>query len=453
MKTLFFCILMACGISLSVYAEGKWTIYTTGSTQEFDPESVYALAIEGDYIWCGTYWGVVKWNRKNGSFTRYTTEDGLLRDSIWAVAIDRKGVKWFGHFGVSGISSFDNVHWTRYTKETVPEMAAYETSTTYNWGFRVNDIVVDPENTVYFSATSTLTRQTGHASYYMNNLLVLDNGTWTILPVEYNGESISLLVDPAYPDTVWYCKEAYGSGYFVKPAYKFIPLSWVQRSGLEIGGVCMAMDKDRSIWYGYSGKVNVFTRTYSAVFTTEETGILCGNGYIQAIAVDKYNAKWFGSPSGLTRHDGVTWKTCAPEGWTYNRDSSYSDCITALAFDDDGVLWAGTNKGLYRFEETPLAVEEEKSGSLRIDSVRPNPFNPAATITFTLSRAGETRLSVYDITGRKVRELVSGYRSAGAHTAIWDGRDERGSAVSSGVYISMLECCGRVGSAKMVLMR
>ena len=66
----------SCGIPFPCMRK-EMDVYTTGSTQEFDPESVYALAGEG-IIFGAVHRGVVKWNRKNGSFTRYTTEDGLL---------------------------------------------------------------------------------------------------------------------------------------------------------------------------------------------------------------------------------------------------------------------------------------------------------------------------------------------------------------------------------------
>ncbi|MHB9028899.1 MAG: FlgD immunoglobulin-like domain containing protein [Candidatus Latescibacterota bacterium] len=83
----------------------------------------------------------------------------------------------------------------------------------------------------------------------------------------------------------------------------------------------------------------------------------------------------------------------------------------------------------------------------------PNPFNPSTTISFTLPEPGAASLSIYSITGQKIRTLVSGQISGGAHSVVWDGRDERGKAVSSGVYLSRLEAGGKAEARRMLLIR
>jgi outer membrane protein assembly factor BamB len=83
----------------------------------------------------------------------------------------------------------------------------------------------------------------------------------------------------------------------------------------------------------------------------------------------------------------------------------------------------------------------------------PNPFNPSTAISFNLPASGKATLIVYDITGRKVRELVSGMLSAGKNTAVWDGRDDSGRPVSSGVYFSRLTMGKKAVVGKMLLMK
>jgi flagellar hook assembly protein FlgD len=60
---------------------------------------------------------------------------------------------------------------------------------------------------------------------------------------------------------------------------------------------------------------------------------------------------------------------------------------------------------------------------------------------------------VYDITGRKVRTLLHGPISAGSHSIAWDGRDDSGKPVASGVYISRLVAGERIATGKMALVR
>jgi len=59
---------------------------------------------------------VVRWNRTDGAFKRFTTDDGLLSNLIGPISIDHQGVKWFGHYrgngGPQGITSYDNKKWT-----------------------------------------------------------------------------------------------------------------------------------------------------------------------------------------------------------------------------------------------------------------------------------------------------------------------------------------------------
>lgn len=73
----------------------------------------------------------------------------------------------------------------------------------------------------------------------------------------------------------------------------------------------------------------------------------------------------------------------------------------------------------------------------------PNPFSGRTTITYQLQAAGAVSLKVYNIAGQLVRILVDGAQAAGARSASWDGKDDRGRAVSAGVYHYRLVSAGR----------
>ncbi len=89
----------------------------------------------------------------------------------------------------------------------------------------------------------------------------------------------------------------------------------------------------------------------------------------------------------------------------------------------------------------------------------PNPFNPNTTISLVIphvSPTGQARITlhVYDINGRQVRTLVNGQMEAGEHQVVWDGTDDRGVPVASGVYFYRLTTgSGFVATRKMVLLR
>ncbi len=84
---------------------------------------------------------------------------------------------------------------------------------------------------------------------------------------------------------------------------------------------------------------------------------------------------------------------------------------------------------------------------------RPNPFNPSATLHFTLPAAGSARLAVHDMQGRLVRTLVAGALPAGEHAVRWDGRDQRGAPVASGMYLARLSAGGQARAVKLLLAR
>jgi len=84
---------------------------------------------------------------------------------------------------------------------------------------------------------------------------------------------------------------------------------------------------------------------------------------------------------------------------------------------------------------------------------RPNPFNPSTTFRFELQFGDDVELTLYDSRGRLVRRLVSGHRSAGSHEVVWDGRNERGEDVPSGVYFYRLRAAGIVYTRPAVLVR
>ncbi|HEU4365260.1 MAG TPA: FlgD immunoglobulin-like domain containing protein [Candidatus Krumholzibacteria bacterium] len=83
----------------------------------------------------------------------------------------------------------------------------------------------------------------------------------------------------------------------------------------------------------------------------------------------------------------------------------------------------------------------------------PNPFNPQTAIGFSLKERGRVQLSIYDVSGALVRELVNEDRDRGSHSEVWDGRDGRGNALASGVYFYRLQTADATFSRKMVLLK
>ena len=90
---------------------------------------------------------------------------------------------------------------------------------------------------------------------------------------------------------------------------------------------------------------------------------------------------------------------------------------------------------------------------LTLNPAYPNPFNPTTVISYNLPQAGFVNLKVYDLMGREIRNLTSGFENAGMNSAMWDAKDNQGNIVSSGVYIYRLEAAGQAQSNKLILLK
>jgi cyclomaltodextrinase / maltogenic alpha-amylase / neopullulanase len=83
----------------------------------------------------------------------------------------------------------------------------------------------------------------------------------------------------------------------------------------------------------------------------------------------------------------------------------------------------------------------------------PNPFNPSTTLTFDMMVAGQVTLKIYNLLGQEVAELMNGFQQSGRHMIMWNGLDNRGMQVGSGVYFARLQEGSLVDVKKLVLLR
>ena len=91
--------------------------------------------------------------------------------------------------------------------------------------------------------------------------------------------------------------------------------------------------------------------------------------------------------------------------------------------------------------ENPATPTQENPTQLttRLGPARPNPFNPRTMIEYTLAQAGEVRLEIFAVDGRRVATLVAEHQGAGSHRAVWQGTDDAGRTVASGTYFASMQ--------------
>jgi hypothetical protein len=105
------------------------------------------------------------------------------------------------------------------------------------------------------------------------------------------------------------------------------------------------------------------------------------------------------------------------------------EIVHALVGVNEGVAVA-TNLAQYSFKALPTVYAMSQNF--------PNPFNPTTTIEYSIPNSGNVELAVYNITGQKVRTLVSQKQDASFYKVVWDGRNDFGEPVASGIYFYRL---------------
>lgn len=134
------------------------------------------------------------------------------------------------------------------------------------------------------------------------------------------------------------------------------------------------------------------------------------------------------------------WGTSSPSSKKFYGDVDYSPCLSS----DPGTHYA---------LPAVVATTRGPAAPYTLQSY-PNPFNPRTTIEYGVSEPGtRVRIAVYDISGRVVRVLVDAARPVGHHAAVWDGTDDAGQAVASGVYFSEAAIGDFRESRKLVVLR
>lgn len=98
-------------------------------------------------------------------------------------------------------------------------------------------------------------------------------------------------------------------------------------------------------------------------------------------------------------------------------------------------------------------VSTEKPESFGLFQNYPNPFNPSTSFSFQISKTSHVRIKIYNLLGREVRTLIDERKSAGTYGIGWDGKDDLGNGIGSGVYIYRMQAGNFIESRKMILLK
>jgi len=99
------------------------------------------------------------------------------------------------------------------------------------------------------------------------------------------------------------------------------------------------------------------------------------------------------------------------------------------------------------------APNSEVNAIATLDGNYPNPFNPSTTVKYSMEESANVSIDIYDVKGKKVKTLVNDIQSAGSHTEVWNGTNNNGEVVGSGIYFMKMTAGNVSSTKKMVLMK
>ncbi len=427
----------------------------------------------------------------NGPFSNSIGEISIVNNELWMAAVNNRPT-WGLQTKSDGFSSYINGEWTIYRHEEFPEFTGFWDITT---------IAVNPVNNHVFAGSfrkgliefydNTVVNIYNETNSTLDHPL-LDPNTTRISGLTFDNENNLWVsnyeaLDPVSvltPDGSWY---AFGSGGGIGQATQIVidrnNYKWIA-GGNSDGGIMvfdhgasiedpsddryvvlrsnnsamesnkvrsLALDLDGNVWAGTTEGPVVFECT-GLIFQNSCPGrrpiaregefddYLLGNEFINTIAIDGANRKWFGTNNGVL----VLTPDGTEEVLNFNTSNSplYSDEIVDIAINGEtGEVFIGTGLGVisYKSDATAGGVIFSDEVFAYPNPVRPNYEGPIAIKGLTT----DANVKITDIAG----ELVYETKALGGQ-AIWDGRDYNGRKANSGVYLVFLN--SKDGTKKMV---
>lgn len=158
----------------------------------------------------------------------------------------------------------------------------------------------------------------------------------------------------------------------------------------------------------------------------------------------------------LSRDNGATFEklTTTPNtgsfAWSVTRPAG-AECLFRVSTQEGTVLDQSDASFAIEF---PVGVQQDKLPTeFALEQNYPNPFNPSTTIRYQLPMATNVQLVIINSIGQIIRTLADGKTPAGSHSILWDGRDDNGEMVSSGLYFYRLKAGDFTQTRKMILMQ
>ena len=289
---------------------------------------------------------------------------------------------------------------------------------------------------------------------------ILSNTTGALV----NGAKVRLL-----PENIVYTGDNYNNGFYMFDGVKAgaHTLSF-ETPNYETASVPITLDAgktlfvDRTFGGGTPARISWFgPTTRDTLYPVDQT---IGMSFSAAMDTASVRQAFSITPSvkgSLTWYNSLAYFLFKPDQ-PFQYLTWYTYRIAATARSAGGGYLDGNGDGTagddfvmtFRTMPPPVSVEQESAiPTFWLAQNYPNPFNPTTTIAYSVDRNEFVQLNIVDMLGRLVRAVVAAQQAPGNYQARWDGKNERGESVASGMYLYQLRAGSSAVTKKMMLLR
>jgi len=423
---------------LATYSADKdrWELFTTNSPSSNDFKSL--VLDPAGRLWCASRFGGV--HMFDGTtWTNFNTETGLSKNDQRSIIVDAQGRVWSGSWG-GGITVFEEQSDGSFNITKIDTAGGILAGIAAFPGFVLTNVLKRDQ----FDNIWVVNRDAANTRVLA---VFTPEGQWIYFSQNeglFTGKVDALEIDKT--GRVWVGTENRGvkvldyNGTINDKSDDDFSGSLTQVADNLFSDKITALleDRDGTVWIGTEEGVNFWFQGQVGV----RFGLI--NDFVNTIGVDARNNKWFGTKNGVSvlSNDGVTWTH-----YTTGNSPLVNGDVQSFAFNQEtGEVWIGTSNGLSRLQ-TPFTAPK---ANLSLLTGFPNPFIIAGSgDVFTITNLAEnSSVSIFTTTGKLVREYTGG-EIEGAQV-FWDGRDEDGQLVASGIYVYLAATDSNISAAGKV---
>lgn len=325
---------------------------------------------------------------------------------------------------------------------------------------------------------NTITQQEWQTDHWENSSLVTfgysDGMTATMLmqtwsgtawvnysrsTMSYSGGNLASTINEMWQTSAWVNSSKALYTYSGGHLSEWIMQNWVSSAWVNSVRNTMSYNgsgwETQSIMYTWQGDAWVTVSKYDYSYDGSGNEIL--SLYSMAAGptwtpMEADTSKWSGGKNTEIVHNHMVPPSVTRSQFTYDGNGNKT---VDLGQDWSGSEWVNSDRAVYVYQAA-LAVEVDNGrvpSVFKLSQNYPNPFNPITEIRYSLHRPSQVNITVFNVLGQEVKTLESGIQSAGTYETTWDGTNQAGQEVASGIYFYRIKAGENIETRKMVLLK